>query len=55
MSKINKNVRALCAIAAIALPVNGETPKVQIKIIPKCLKQLKRWIKCQLCETERLK
>lgn len=30
MSKINKNVRALCAIAAIALPVNGETPKVQI-------------------------
>lgn len=29
MSKINKNVRALCAIAAIALPVNGETPKAQ--------------------------
>ena len=30
MSKINKNVCALCAIAAIALPVNGETPKVRI-------------------------
>lgn len=30
MLKINKNVRALCAIAAIALPVNGETPKAQI-------------------------
>lgn len=30
MIKINRNVCALCAIAAMTLPVNGETPKVQI-------------------------
>lgn len=27
MLKMNKNLSALCVIAAMALPVNGETPK----------------------------